>query len=465
MASQFLGLPVSIVHNIGTNIYGVIEGVDGTTLKLKNVKINDQAIDYDYEIDGSDILDLQVLREQKTPREKPKKSKKSPAKTAPMNGPIKLITGSGRKENSRSGTGSANGDIFATGNHSDNIQDDFDFEANLNKFDKKGVFDEFKKQDTSTSRLVDNNRISAKYRHDENVLSDSSVISADVSKKLQLKIEKGGRFCPLANPLQIIELEREAFMDFGLSEETLTENSGRTICSLVLELLGGSRRMNASNHNSPPLVTIFCGIGRSGLRGLAAARHLLNHDIHVVVCKPATRYSDDASILREVQRLEKLGVTVSEPNLIEKVLDEQEAPTELIIDALAGIEFSILDMFGGDPAPVEDTYKMIEWINRKRISKLSIDLPAGLDSSTGDLCARDSEGTIGQCIEPKWVLSLGIPVSSLVYWKNKWATGHSECHFYVGDIGIPRAAFQSRSMKRLGQLRFGPDYYLKLVQG
>ncbi len=53
---------------------------------------------------------------------------------------------------------------------------------------------------------------------------------------------------------------------------------------LVLQAIGGSRRLKPGNHNAPPLVVVLAGECRAGAYGIATARQLANHECQVIVC-------------------------------------------------------------------------------------------------------------------------------------------------------------------------------------
>ncbi len=52
---------------------------------------------------------------------------------------------------------------------------------------------------------------------------------------------------------------------------------------LLIPFVGGNRRIKPGNHNDKPLVVVLAGNNRMGAFGLAAARHLANHDCIVKV--------------------------------------------------------------------------------------------------------------------------------------------------------------------------------------
>lgn len=93
----------------------------------------------------------------------------SPQTGSPHSGGEKKLT---RKQRDEAKEAQRNG--WATEDATD-VQDDFDFEANLKLFDKKSVFDQLRQDDTTADedRLVGHNKVQRNLRPSENVLSPS----------------------------------------------------------------------------------------------------------------------------------------------------------------------------------------------------------------------------------------------------------------------------------------------------
>jgi hypothetical protein len=70
-------------------------------------------------------------------------------------------------------------------------------------------------------------------------------------------------------------------VEIGLFEEIMIENGGRTMATLILQALGGNRRIKAGSNFDPPYVLILAGNSKIGAIALSGARHLLNHGCKV----------------------------------------------------------------------------------------------------------------------------------------------------------------------------------------
>lgn len=91
------------------------------------------------------------------------------------------------------------------------------------------------------------------------------------------------RRCDTISALQMLNLENIADSEFSLTEDMMTENAGRGIAGLTISLLSGGGRDEARGDKTPSVV-VLAGNNKSGLRAVAAGRHLRNHGMNVVVC-------------------------------------------------------------------------------------------------------------------------------------------------------------------------------------
>ncbi|CAI8862405.1 NAD(P)H-hydrate dehydratase [Chryseobacterium sp. IT-36CA2] len=124
---------------------------------------------------------------------------------------------------------------------------------------------------------------------------------------------------------------------------------------------------HCKNHKK---LAVFCGSGNNGGDGLAVARilYLKGFDVDVFVGDPKGKFSEDASI--NLKRLRDLsGISVRKFDQIEQYNFDDKT---IIIDALFGTGLS---------RPLEGDYKMlVEQLNAKKNSKISIDIPSGLSA-------------------------------------------------------------------------------------
>lgn len=342
---------------------------------------------------------------------------------------------------------------WATGEATD-IQDmgDFDFEENHKKFNKRKVFDQIRRDDTTAdeARLVSFNRLPSNkpgtaggknLHYTENVLdspvrqivdhssgdSDVEISEARISSgrslsrasaqrtipsrkgsalvnasldrvaspklksepttsfrqsshnqpKVSLVISSSKRSCPCITPLQMLELEQLATTELGLTEDMMTENAARSIAESAYGLRSGDDRQSISG----PIV-ILAGNNKTGSRAIAAGRQLSNHGTPVVLCILGLEREDDLqdSVRRQLRLFRHCTGQAIKEDALMRTLRKLRHPARLIIDALLGIHLSFDDLRTDDQATY---FQLVFWANGCDADTLALDVPSGIDASTG----------------------------------------------------------------------------------
>jgi ADP-dependent NAD(P)H-hydrate dehydratase / NAD(P)H-hydrate epimerase len=131
----------------------------------------------------------------------------------------------------------------------------------------------------------------------------------------------------------------------GHDVEAMMERAGKAVAELVLADFPDAAR-----------ITVVCGSGNNGGDGRVAARHLeqAGREIRVVETKPEDEEKD-------------LG------------------RPDLVVDAVFGTGFS------GEPRP--SAARLIEAINALDVEVVAVDLPSGVDASTGEVAGAAVEAT------------------------------------------------------------------------
>jgi NAD(P)H-hydrate epimerase len=198
---------------------------------------------------------------------------------------------------------------------------------------------------------------------------------------------------PAVTAEQMREVDRVAVEEFNLLLIQMMENAGIRLAELAL------RRFR------PEAVAVLCGPGGNGGGGLVAARHLANRGVRVAVT-----LGEDRSRLGEVPGhqlaiLERMAVpVVPEP-----------VAAGLVLDALIGYSLR------GDP--YGRAAELIRWANEQEAPVCSLDVPSGLDATTG---------AIGHpCMRATATLTLALPKTGLV------AAPEIVGELYLADISIP----------------------------
>ncbi|KAJ9149582.1 YjeF N-terminal domain-like protein [Coniochaeta hoffmannii] len=236
--------------------------------------------------------------------------------------------------------------------------------------------------------------------------------------------------------LQMLNLENIAHNELGLTEDMMTENAGRGIAEVTLTALNDPAikvRHAATADQSPgtilPTVVILAGNNKSGIRAVAAGRHLRNKNINVLVC--VVGIERDRELLEDMRQQMRLfrqfgGQLFSKRDLFNHLrkasiptltIDTPRtalssmaspSPVTLIIDALLGLAISFEELRTGDQATV---YELIEWANRNEAFVLAIDVPTGIDPTTGKVSVIDGNQLY---VKPRYVVAMGAPKRGLL---------------------------------------------------
>ena len=207
-------------------------------------------------------------------------------------------------------------------------------------------------------------------------LSTSPYLGSVSAPRPSLRIYGTNKPCPCLSPLQMLEFEQFAVSELNLSEDILAENAGRGIAEATLQALSQDE---SSFH---PHVVVMVGNHRSGARVLAASRHLRNRGLKVTATVMGlTREEDLLDIVKQqITAYRQAGGFVSKPNELLNGLKSGSIQPTLVIDSLLGIHLHFDDLRTEDQAWY---FELVMLMNRIDASVFSIDVPSGLDPSTG----------------------------------------------------------------------------------
>jgi hypothetical protein len=193
--------------------------------------------------------------------------------------------------------------------------EEFDFQGNLDRFDKKKIFSEIRQQDSTRpeERLVSHNLSQRKLRHDQNVLP-GRIVDADGEDQVLLETsslslnEKKSEVPCVASPL-FDSIEQKILLSGTISNEQMIENGGRSLCSFLFERQ--SELLSTS-------VLLALSADKLGSYALCAGRHLLNRGIRVLANLPADMRMAPAYFNAALRQFQKCGGIIFE-NQKEKV--------------------------------------------------------------------------------------------------------------------------------------------------
>lgn len=207
---------------------------------------------------------------------------------------------------------------------------------------------------------------------------------------------------------EILALDRRAIDELGIPSVVLMDNAGRCVADETLKLLRGQKS---------PRVTVVCGTGNNGGDGLVTARYLNEAGI-----KTETYLTTEDSALKGdplifYKILKKLQYPVAIIDSEFKKFRNSLKASHVIVDCLFGI---------GLNRKIEEPFvRIIQEMNSARRLIVSVDVPSGLDATTGEILgiavkadhtvtfsAMKTGFSVGQ--GPQWtgqiiVCSIGIP--------------------------------------------------------
>lgn len=215
----------------------------------------------------------------------------------------------------------------------------------------------------------------------------------------------GRRTLPYLTTEQMREVDRAMIEDYGIQLIQMMENAGRTLAHLArVRFLDGDPRGKQ--------VIVLSGTGGNGGGALVGARRLHNYGAAVQV---VTVKEDDALApipRQQLHILRQMGVSVYGAQAPEVVGD-----ANLIVDGLIGYSLR--------GAPRGAAAELIRWANAQPVPVLALDVPSGLDTTTG--IAQDPT------IRATATMTLALPKEGL-------RTPGVEAYvgeLYLADISVP----------------------------
>jgi NAD(P)H-hydrate epimerase len=160
---------------------------------------------------------------------------------------------------------------------------------------------------------------------------------------------------------QMQEIDRIAVEETGPALLQMMENAGRNLALVALAHLGTNWR-NLQ-------IVVLAGKGGNGGGGICVARHLANRGLSVQLCLSAPDRLQEVSAYQHHVYTATTGAEITPDDLASKAPD-------LVIDALLGYSLT--------SSPRGIVADLIDWANQSRAPIVSLDLPSGLNATTGE---------------------------------------------------------------------------------
>lgn len=211
---------------------------------------------------------------------------------------------------------------------------------------------------------------------------------------------------PAVTADQMREVDRAMVDDFGIDLISMMENAGRNLAWLARDRFLDGDAIGK-------YVTVLAGRGGNGGGALVCARHLHNWgcDVTVTVTVPAERFAPVPA--RQLAILNAMGLPV--------VAVPPAEPSSLVIDGIIGYSLS--------RAPRGTSAELVRWANDQSAPVLSLDLPTGLDPTTGE--------AFDPTVRAAATLTLALPKTGLYVDSALEFAGE----LYLADIGVPPALY------------------------
>ncbi len=210
---------------------------------------------------------------------------------------------------------------------------------------------------------------------------------------------------------QMRSVDRVMTEEYAVQLLQMMELAGRHLAVLVRtrflrETLGGARIM------------VLAGTGGNGGGVLAAARRLSGWGARVRIVTAVDSESIRGATGHQLETLRRLGVPSSSWDRARSI-----RTPDLILDGVIG--------YGLRGPPRAGAAAMIGWVNGVSAPVVSLDVPSGLDATTGE--AADPTVLAAATV------TLGLPKVGL----GVSGAGPHVGELYLADIGIPPAAYET----------------------
>jgi len=229
-----------------------------------------------------------------------------------------------------------------------------------------------------------------------------------------------GRVVTAVTATEMKAVDRVAVEEVGLQLLQMMENAGRILAWHVRDIRA---------EGAPVLVVV--GNGGNGGGGMACARHLTNRGIpvHVLVDRSPGDLSGVAATQYRILDQMEVPITTSTERLT------RSESQRVIVDALIG--------YGLDGEVRPPASGMIERLNDRSEPIVSLDVPSGIDATTGE--------TLGVAVTPTRTVTLALPKTGL-----EPVSGS----IYLADISIPRTVYGRLDIEY--DRPFGADDWVEL---
>jgi len=208
---------------------------------------------------------------------------------------------------------------------------------------------------------------------------------------------------------QMVEVDRLMIEEYNINLFQMMENAGRSLaltCSNILK----SEKLDK--------ILIIAGTGGNGGGGLTAARRLFNWGINVDILLTSEKKKYSGTIGNQLSIVQNMGINIFE--ILDFDFDNQY---DLIIDSMIGYNLK-----GKLKSKI---VTLIDWVNSSKSIKVSLDVPSGIDSTTGII--------LSTCIHADFTMTLALPKIGFTKKSAKRYIGV----LLLADISVPPSLYKN----------------------
>lgn len=212
---------------------------------------------------------------------------------------------------------------------------------------------------------------------------------------------------PAITRQQMEEVDRVMVDDFGIDLRRMMELAGARLAEIVRRTVAGGTVQGLN-------IVVLAGSSGNGGGAFVSARNLTNFgaNVHVASSKPPPSLREVVG--EQVAILSRVGVPI--------VCGSAPDSPDIIVDGLIG--------YGLDGPPRGETARLIRWANRQTCPIVALDLPSGLNATSGQIA--------DPCITADVTMTIALPKTGLVQPDARRVVGA----LYVADIGVPRNLYK-----------------------
>ncbi|MCZ6691857.1 MAG: NAD(P)H-hydrate epimerase [Planctomycetota bacterium] len=220
--------------------------------------------------------------------------------------------------------------------------------------------------------------------------------------------EEGHEIAHLSTP-QMVEVDRAMTDGLHINLIQMMENAGRNLAHLArVRFLDGDPRGKR--------VVVLAGTGGNGGGAMVSARRLHTWGARVQVIVTRSLEDDGSVPAHQYDILQRMGVFVATTGTLGEV-----GESDLILDGVIG--------YGLRGAPEGPAAEEIRWANGQEVPILSLDVPSGIDASTG--------GASDPSIRATATMTLALPKEGFFDKGNEKHVGE----LYLADISVPPSLY------------------------